>query len=127
FDEWRGRPVDDIIAASKDLLEDAAFPTVKRWRAAGGQVLGHFQVYFPEELAHAAGMLPVKVMGAAVEGRHAEARFGSYLCSIVKSSLELALSKRLELDLFVSHPICDVARNLAAIFERNVAYPCRIL
>src|SRR5690606_6632341 len=70
FDEWRGRPVDDIIAASKDLLEDAAFPTVKRWRAAGGQVLGNFQVYFPEELAHAAGMLPVKVMGAPVEGRH---------------------------------------------------------
>jgi benzoyl-CoA reductase subunit C len=127
FDDWRGRSVDDVIAISRDLLEDADFPTVKRWREAGGKVLGHFQVYFPEELAHAAGMLPVKVHGAAVEGRHAEARFGSYLCSIVKSSLELALSKRLELDLFVSHPICDVARNLAAIFERNVSYPCRIL
>lgn len=127
FDEWRGRSVDDAIAIARDLLEDADFPTVRRWRDAGGKVLGHFQVYFPEELAHAAGMLPVKVHGAAVEGRHAEARFGSYLCSIVKSSLELALSKRLELDLFVSHPICDVARNLAAIFERNVSYPCRIL
>jgi benzoyl-CoA reductase subunit C len=127
FDDWRGRPIEEVIAAAKDLLEDADFPTVKRWRAAGGKVLGHFQVYFPEEIAHAAGMLPVKIHGAPVEGRHAEARFGSYLCSIVKSSLELALSKRLELDLFVSHPICDVARNLAAIFERNVAYPCRIL
>jgi benzoyl-CoA reductase subunit C len=127
LDGWRGRPVDEIVALCKDLLEDPSFPTVARWREAGGKVLGHFQVYFPEELAHAAGMLPVKVHGAAVEGRHAEARFGSYLCSIVKSSLELALSKRLELDAFVSLPICDVARNLAAIFERNVAYPCRIL
>lgn len=127
FDDWRGRSVDDVIAVTRDLLEDADFPTVQRWRDAGGTVLGHFQVYFPEELAHAAGMLPVKVHGAAVEGRHAEARFGSYLCSIVKSSLELALSKRLELDIFVSHPICDVARNLAAIWERNVTYPCRIL
>lgn len=127
FDGWRGRSVDDVIALTRDLLEDAEFPTVKRWREAGGTVLGHFQVYFPEELAHAAGMLPVKVHGAAVEGRHAEARFGSYLCSIVKSSLELALSNRLELDVFVSHPICDVARNLAAIWERNVTYPCRIL
>jgi benzoyl-CoA reductase subunit C len=127
FDEWRGRPVDDIIAISRDLLEDAEYPTVKRWRAAGGKVLGHFQVYFPEELAHAAGMLPLKIQGAAVEGRQSEARFGSYLCSIVKSSLELALSERVQLDLFVSHPICDVARNLAAIWERNVTYPCRIL
>ena len=127
FDEWRGRSAEDIIALSRDLLEDADYPTVKRWREAGGKVLGHFQVYFPEELAHAAGMLPVKIQGAAVEGRQAEARFGSYLCSIVKSSLELALSERVQLDLFVSHPICDVARNLAAIWGRNVDYPCRIL
>ena len=127
FDSWRGRSAEDAIAIARDLLEDSDFPTVRRWREAGGKVLGHFQVYFPEELAHAAGMLPVKVHGAQVEGRHAEARFGSYLCSIVKSSLELALSRRLELDLFVTQPICDVARNLAAIFERNVSYPCRIL
>jgi benzoyl-CoA reductase subunit C len=127
FDGWQDRPVDDLIAASRDLLEDPDFPTVRRWRDAGGRVVGHFQVYFPEEIVHAAGVLPVKVHGAPVEGRHAEARFGSYLCSIVKSSLELALSHRLELDLFVSHPICDVARNLAAIWERNVSYPCRIL
>jgi benzoyl-CoA reductase subunit C len=127
FDEWRGRPAEDVVAMAKDLLEDPDFPTVRRWREAGGRVLGHFQVYFPEEIAHAAGLLPVKVHGAAVDGRHADARFGSYLCSIVKSSLELALSKRLDLDLFVSHPICDVARNLAAIWERNVSYPCRIL
>ena len=127
FDEWRGRPAEDVVAMAKDLLEDPDFPTVRRWREAGDKVLGHFQVYFPEEIAHAAGLLPVKVHGAAVDGRHADARFGSYLCSIVKSSLELALSKRLDLDLFVSHPICDVARNLAAIWERNVSYPCRIL
>jgi benzoyl-CoA reductase subunit C len=127
FDEWRGRPAEDVVAMAKDLLEDPDFPTVRRWREAGGKVLGHFQVYFPEEIAHAAGLLPVRVHGAAVDGRHADARFGSYLCSIVKSSLELALSKRLDLDLFVSHPICDVARNLAAIWERNVSYPCRIL
>ena len=91
FDEWRGRPAEDVVAMAKDLLEDPDFPTVRRWREAGGKVLGHFQVYFPEEIAHAAGLLPVKVHGAAVDGRHADARFGSYLCSIVKSSLELAI------------------------------------
>jgi benzoyl-CoA reductase subunit C len=29
--------------------------------------------------------------------------------------------------MFVSHPICDAARNLAAIWGRNVDYPCQIL
>lgn len=124
---WQGAPLDQILARCRDLVEDPSLPTVRHWRESGGKVLGHFQVYFPEELAHAAGMLPLKVRGAPIEPRHAEARFGSYLCSILKTSLELSLSGRLTLDLFVSHPICDAARNLAAVWGRNHTYPCQIL
>ena len=61
---------------------------------AGGKVVGHFQVYFPEEIVHAAGLLPFKVRGASIEPQRADSRFGSYLCSILKTSLELALSNR---------------------------------
>jgi benzoyl-CoA reductase subunit C len=100
---------------------------VRRWREAGGKVLGHFQVYFPEEIAHAAGMLPVKVRGAQVEARLADSHFGSYLCSILRSSLEVALTGRLQLDMFVTHPICDAARNLAGVWARNFSYPSQIL
>jgi len=127
FPGWRGRPVDEVLARCAELLEDDRFPTVARWREAGGKVAGHFQVYFPEEIAHAAGLLPFKVRGAPVEPTQADSRFGSYLCSIVKTSLELALSRRVALDLFVTHPICDAARNLAAVWGRNFAYPCEIL
>lgn len=127
FAEWRDKPLDEIIYECRELVEDPLYPTVKKWRAQGGKVAGHFQVYFPEEIAHAAGMLPVKVNGAQVEPTHADSRFGSYLCSILKTSLEVSLTKDLELDLFVSHPICDSARNLAAIWGRNFDYPCQIL
>ncbi len=119
--------VDAILADLREVVEDPTFPTVARWREGGGRVLGHFQVYFPEELAHAAGMLPVKVRGAAVERRSADSHFGSYICSILRSSLELALSGALRPDLFVTHPICDAARNLAAIYGRNVSAPAQIL
>jgi benzoyl-CoA reductase subunit C len=127
FPEWRGLPLDDIVVRCRELVEDTDFPTVRRWRDGGGKVVGHFQVYFPEEIAHAAGLLPFKVRGAPVEPTQAESHFGSYLCSIIKSSLELALSGRVPLDLFVTHPICDAARNLAGVWGRNVSYPCRIL
>lgn len=127
FDAWRGKSIDEVLLECRELYEDASFPTVRRWKESGGKVLGHFQVYFPEEIAHAMGFLPVKVRGATVDAMQAESRFGSYLCSILKTSLELALSKRLELDLFVSHPICDAARNLAAVWGRNTTYPCQIL
>jgi benzoyl-CoA reductase subunit C len=127
LDDWRGKPADEVLAMCRDLVEDPDMPTVARWREAGGKVIGHFQVYFPEELAHAAGALPLKIRGAPIEPTLADARFGSYLCSILKSSLELVLTGRVTLELFVSHPICDAARNLAAIFERNLDHPCQIL
>ena len=127
FDGWRDKPLNEVLFQCRELLEDADFPTVKRWREAGGKVLGHFQVYFPEEISHAGGLLPLKMRGAQIEARQAEARFGSYLCSILKTSLELALSQRVTLDMFVSHPICDAARNLATVWGRNFTYPCQIL
>jgi benzoyl-CoA reductase subunit C len=127
FPEWQGRDLDGILLAGQELLEDTDFPTARRWREAGGRIVGHFQVYFPEEIAHAAGLLPFKVRGAPIEPKHADSRFGSYLCSIIKTSLELALSGRVPLDLFVTHPICDAARNLAAVWGRNASYPCQIL
>jgi benzoyl-CoA reductase subunit C len=122
-------PVTSIVTTTAERAgsEDPDYPTVRRWREAGGKVIGHFQVYFPEEIAHAAGLLPFKVRGAPVEPTQADSRFGSYLCSILKTSLELVLSHRIELDMFVTHPICDAARNLAAVWGRNFPYPCQIL
>jgi len=127
FPEWRGKDLDEILYECRELLEDNSFPTVDRWRQAGGKVVGHFQVYFPEEIAHAGGLLPFKMRGATVVPVHSESRFGSYLCSIIKTSLELVLSGDIELELFVTHPICDAARNLAAVWGRNFPYPCQIL
>lgn len=127
FNEWHNKGLDDILYECRELVEDTSYPTVKRFREAGGKVVGHFQVYFPEEIVHAGGLLPVKIRGASVEPTHADSHFGSYLCSIIKTSLEVALKKELEMELFVSHPICDAARNLAAIWGRNFDYPCQIL
>jgi len=127
FPEWRDLPLDDVLFHCRELLDDPAYPTVRRWRDAGGKVVGHFQVYFPEEIVHAAGALPFKVRGGPVEATQADSRFGSYLCSIVKTSLELVLSRHIELEMFVTHPICDAARNLAAVWGRNFDYPCQIL
>jgi benzoyl-CoA reductase subunit C len=127
FPGWRDRPLDEVLYECRELIEDTDFPTVRRWREAGGRVIGHFQVYFPEEIAHAAGALPFKVRGAPIEATQADSRYGSYLCSIVKTSLELALSGRVEMEMFVTHPICDAARNLAGVFGRNFPFPCQIL
>ena len=127
FDYPNGQTYPDIISICKNFVEEINYEPAHRWKEAGGKILGHFQVYFPEEIAHAAGMLPFKIRGAPLDGKNADSHFGSYLCSILKTSLELGLADHLNLDMFVSHPICDAARNLAAIWGRNFDYPSQIL
>ncbi len=122
-----------IVEECRELVADDSYPRVRRWlqEHPGGKVLGHFQVYFPEELAHAAGMLPIKILGAPsqLQIRQADARIAAFVCSIVRSSLELALSGRLDfLSLFVTHPICDAARHSCGVWARNFPdLPCQIL
>ncbi len=122
-----------IVDECRALIEDDSYPRVRRWleEHPGGKVLGHFQVYFPEEIAHAVGMLPIKILGApsAVQIRQADARIAAFVCSIVRSSLELALSGRLDfLSVFVTHPICDAARHSCGVWARNFPHlPCQIL
>ena len=127
FDDWKDRELDEILEIVRGVVEDPEYSTVRQWRERGGKVVGHFQVYFPEEIVHAAGLLPLKICGAQVEGVEAESHFGSYLCSIIKTSLELALTRKVELEMFVTHPICDAARNLGAIWGRNFPYKSQIL
>ena len=116
--------LDQILESCSELAEDVTYPSVVRWRSEhpGGHVVGHFQVYFPEEIIHAAGMLPVSVMGAGsrLEAKQADSHIGSFICSICRTSLELGFSGRAGfLDAFYTTPICDVARNLAGIWGRN--------
>jgi benzoyl-CoA reductase subunit C len=121
-------PLGAILQTCSALLDDVDHSTVHAWQAdqrAHGNpahTVGHFQVYFPEEIVHAAGMLPIAVMGAGsnLEAKRADSHIGSFICSICRTSLELGLSGRLDfLDAFYTTPICDVARNLAGIWGRN--------
>ena len=83
---------------------------------------GHFPVYFPEEIVHAAGLLPVNILGGGnkVEIKKADAHMGSFICSICRSTTEMGLDGSLDsLTGFVTHPICDAAKHLGGIWSRN--------
>jgi benzoyl-CoA reductase subunit C len=100
------------------------FPSVHDWKQAhpGSKVIAYFPVYTPVELIHAAGMLPVGLSGAGdrLDIQHADARFGSFICSIVKTTLEMGLAGHLApFDGFLFSTICDSARNLCFVIKRN--------
>ena len=121
----RDLTVEEIVTKSREIFDDPSFRAVEEWktRNPGGKAIGCFPVYTPIELIHAAGKLPVGVIGGGnqIEIAHADSRFQSFICSIVKSTLELGLTSRLDLlDGMVFNSICDPARNLASVVKRNL-------
>ncbi|MBI4387351.1 MAG: 2-hydroxyacyl-CoA dehydratase [Elusimicrobia bacterium] len=111
------------LARCRELVEDMGFARVRSHKEKTGEgAVGYFPVYSPLELYRAAGYLPVAVHGGGnqIEITAADSRFGSFICSIVKSTMELGMKGHLDvLDGMVFHDICDSARNLAYLFERN--------
>ena len=84
--------------------------------------MAFFPVYAPVEIIHAAGMLPVGLAGAGdkLDIQHADSRFGSFICSIVKTTMEMGMTNHLDaFDGFLFSSICDSARNLCFVFKRN--------
>ena len=116
------RPVQEIADYARALYEDIDFGAVKRWKEAvpGRKAVGHMPIYVPRELIHAAGMLPVGVLGGGdrLEIIRGDAFFQSYICRIPRSTIELALSGRLDcLDGMLFPSICDVIRNLSGMWQ----------
>jgi benzoyl-CoA reductase subunit C len=115
---------DEILARCRELATRPLGQVAERWKAEhpGGRAVAVYPVWAPAEVIHAAGMLPLALLGggASVELTHADARFQSFVCSIAKSSLELGFQGLLRgVDGVVFSNICDVARNLGSIFKRN--------
>jgi benzoyl-CoA reductase subunit C len=115
---------EQITERARDIIAQPIGALAERWKAEhpGGRAVAAYPVWAPAELIHAAGMLPLSLLGGgtSVELTHADARFQSFVCSIAKSTLELGFQGLVKgVDGFVFSNICDVARNLSSIYQRN--------
>ncbi len=116
---------EETVQDCRDLLELLPAQALARARERHPDLQGGlavFPVYAPVEIIHAAGLMPVGLFGAGdkVEISHADSRFQSFICSIAKSTLELFLRGEMEdFEGVVFSSICDVARNLASVVQRN--------
>jgi len=116
------RPVGEIVADCEAIFEDLSFAKAREWKAAvpGRKVIGYMPVYVPREIIHAAGMLPLGILGggADMEVIHGDAFYQSYICRIPRSTIEMAINGKLDfVDGMMFPSICDVIRNLSGIWK----------
>ena len=112
----------EIVARCQELYEDLDFTCARQWKAAvpGRKVVGFMPVYVPRELIHAAGMLPLGILGGgdSLEVIHGDAYYQSYICRIPRSTIELGVTGRLDfVDGMLFPFVCDVIRNLSGIWK----------
>src|SRR6202165_5332979 len=115
-------PATQIVERCQALFEDLEFTAVKQWKAAapGRKAIGYMPIYVPRELVHAAGMLSVGSRGGGdqIEVIQGDAYYQSYICRIPRSTIEFALTRRLDcLDRMLFPSICDVMRNLSGMWK----------
>jgi len=111
-----------LIQRATDLYEDLDLDSVRTWKKGepGRLAIGFMPIYVPREILHAAGVLPVGIMGGGdrLEIIRGDAYFQSYICHIPRSTIELALTQRLDaLDGMLFPSICDVIRNLSGMWQ----------
>jgi bcr-type benzoyl-CoA reductase subunit C len=92
------------------------------WKAnQPGKVVGYMCSYAPEEIIWASGALPFRLMGTKYALSRADAHLQAYCCSLVKGSLEDALTGRLDfLDGMIFPHTCDSIQRLSDIWRINV-------
>jgi benzoyl-CoA reductase subunit C len=111
-----------LVSRATELFEDLSFTSARVWKAAeaGRKVVGYMPIYVPRELVHAAGMLPLGIVGGGdqLEVIHGDAYYQSYICRIPRSTIELGVSGRLDfVDGMLFPSICDVIRNLSGMWK----------
>ena len=89
--------------------------------ASGRRVAGSMCTYAPGELLHAAGYLPVRILGWTDGTQLADSLMQSYACTVARSALHAALSGDLDfLELMLFTHTCDTIQNLTDIWKRNL-------
>jgi len=89
--------------------------------SAGTKIIGYFCTYTPVEVVHAAGFLPVRVLGGTGPLKHADALVPAFVCPYMRLALDKALAGcRAYLSGIVQGYTCDVACGLVRIWQENV-------
>lgn len=68
------------------------YPRARELKAQGQRIVGWICTYVPEEIIHAAGLLPFRVIGGSSETPMADAYLYSNNCTFVRNCLEEGLS-----------------------------------
>jgi benzoyl-CoA reductase subunit C len=80
-----------MISEFREIASTINNSYVKKWKESGHAVIGYPCTFIPEEIIHAAGMLPFRLRGVGTTSLSiGDTYFGPVICSFPKCILQLA-------------------------------------
>ncbi len=114
---------DEILKEMKAVAQDPVAAARKFKQKYNRPVFGYFCTYTPEEIIHAAGGIPFRIIGQKKGVVCSDAHLQSYSCSLVRTGLDMALTKQLDfLEGAVFPHTCDSIQRLSDIWRINTDY-----
>ena len=98
-----------------------------RQKQMGRRLFGVFPAQYPREIFWAMNIVPVEIWDPPMVTANANAHLQPYICSVVRSGLELILQDKTRiLDGFLFPHTCDSIQNLASIVNDylGIEIPC---
>lgn len=107
----------------RDLLRER-HANAQRWKAEGRGIVGTFCIYTPDEVLHAAELIPVRVMGINEPPSRSDTHLQPFYCPLSRSCLDQALrGDYAYLDGLVTAYSCDTYRGIFQLWQRHVPLP----
>jgi len=117
--EMVGEIIDRCLGIWKDPYDHA-----RSLKERGQRPLAYFCSYAPEEIMHAAGFTPVRLVGMPRNIGAADAHLQAYCCAVARSDLDMALEGELDwLEGAVFVQTCDTMMRLSDIWRLNTSFP----
>lgn len=109
------------MKAEKDVLQKVLdkftevvndpLKTARSWKEGNGKVVGCAGLYVPEEIIHAAGILPIVILEKDAPIQKADAHVQNFMCGYIRSFMDQILLGDLKfLDALVIKDCCHVIR-----------------
>ena len=113
----------DLNALIKKFRDAAGNPRkiMDGYLAQGKKIVGCFPIYVPEELIHAAGMVPMGLWGGQISPTAAGKYNPIFTCSVMRSCLDLGMTGKYKgLSCVVMPMLCDTFRGMSSGWRAGV-------
>lgn len=105
--------INNVLTEMNQVVSNPGQVVKEYKKNTGKGVVGCFPVYCPEEIVHAAGMLPIGLWGGQTQVSLAHTIFPAFACSIMASVMEFALrGVYKDLDAVIISAPCDTLKSI---------------